>query len=673
MRMIFANPAFLWGLLAVLIPIAVHLFNFHRYRTVYFSNVDRLAELHTESRRSSNLRRWLLLALRILAVVFLVLAFAQPVIPDRANSTRSGATVVSVYVDNTHSMESASTEGSLLDEAVRKAREIAGAHAIGDRYQLVTADLGGKSMRWLSRDEFLEALDEVRPSAASPRMSDVVRRQLDFMRQSGAPNRHAYVVSDFQRSASDLDAMPADSLASVTLVPLQGTGADNLFIDTVRLNAPAYFAGGSVDVDVTVRNSGSRDAEKVPLKLLVGGHERAMATVDIPAGATAKATLRFAIDATGWVDGSVSIEDYPVIFDDNYFFTFRVADRIAVLDLHGGTANPHLQRLFADDSTMDYNTATRLPADLAGFDFIVLDEVGEMPSGEVQMLAAWVADGGTLLVVPSPRGADNTLLATLKVPQLARWHAATLKASRVDFASSLFSGVFSAKSDEMEMPTVHGHFPTLNAQASAPVSIITLADGSDLLSATTCGDGRVYLFSTPLRNDYTDFTSQALFVPTLYNMALFSRPLPPPCHTLGDPAPIVLQGRYDSGNPPHLASTGNGQPAFSVIPDLRRTGNRTLLVPHGEIGTDGIYIIADEHLAFNHPRRESQMDFLSSSEVADAVGSVSGYSVIANTSRHLGDELRARDGGRRLWLLCLILALAALAAETAVLKLNTKH
>ena len=72
--MLFSHPAFLWGLLAVAIPVIVHLFNFRRYRKVYFSNVERLSELHTEQRRRSTLRQWLVLAMRVLAVVFLVIA-----------------------------------------------------------------------------------------------------------------------------------------------------------------------------------------------------------------------------------------------------------------------------------------------------------------------------------------------------------------------------------------------------------------------------------------------------------------------------------------------------------------------------------------------------------------------------------------------------------------------
>lgn len=61
--MLFSHPAFLWGLLAVAIPIVVHLLNLRRYRKVYFSNVEHLRELHTEQRRQHTLHRWLILAM----------------------------------------------------------------------------------------------------------------------------------------------------------------------------------------------------------------------------------------------------------------------------------------------------------------------------------------------------------------------------------------------------------------------------------------------------------------------------------------------------------------------------------------------------------------------------------------------------------------------------------
>ena len=118
--MILSSPLFLIGLVAIAIPIAVHLFNFRRYRKVYFSNVERLEQLQMETRRQSTLRRLLILAARILAIVFLVLAFARPVVPSKNGATRVGSNDVSVYIDNSFSMGNTDAGGTLLEKAKTK-------------------------------------------------------------------------------------------------------------------------------------------------------------------------------------------------------------------------------------------------------------------------------------------------------------------------------------------------------------------------------------------------------------------------------------------------------------------------------------------------------------------------------------------------------------------------
>ena len=673
--MIFLHPVFLWGLLAVLIPIAVHLFNFRRYRKVYFSNVDRLVALHTESRRQNNLRQWLILALRVLAIVCLVLAFSQPVIgtDDTQNAVKTSDNAVSIYLDNTFSMGSASSDGSQLDQACRKVREIADIYGIGSRYQLLTADMDGAQMHWLNRDELLDAIDQVQLTPASPLLSTVVERQRAFLQQSGASTRHAYIISDFQHSVCDFDALTADSLALVTLVPIGGIEADNIYIDTLRLDAPAYFAGGVVEVEASLRNHGGHDAEKVPVRLLVNGRERAIATVDLAAGATGKATLRFTIDSAGWCDGMVEINDYPVIFDDRYYFTLCTGDHIRILETGPERANSHLQRLFGTEADMSYvwQPASRFQFS-PDHDFIVINSATSLTSGDAQQLASWVADGGSLLIVapagdkkPSP--SLNEALAILGAPQLGPWQQHQTKANNVDFGHRLFRGVFSGRNDEMEMPTVQGHYAL--AGTAARQSVIGLSDGGALLTHTPVGSGHLYLFTCPLDAQWTDLVGQALFVPTLYNMALYSRPLPPASHTLGADKAVALQGHYTADRqPPEL----NGPGDLRIIPDLRRIGNRSMLMLHGELSDAGSYHLADEHIAFNHPRRESQLDFYTADEVKNAVSDLHGFRVANHPDKPLEGQLTDRDSGHQLWRLFIVLALAALAAETVLLAIGRR-
>ena len=666
--MIFANPAMLWALLALAIPIAVHLFNFRRYRRVYFSNVNRLSELRSESRKQSNLRRWLVLLMRCVAVAALVLAFARPSLPSSEGRLRSGATVVSVYVDNTFSMENASPAGSQLDVARQKAREVAAAYGPSDRFQLLTADLLGDQFQWLGREEFLEALETLEVSPASPQLSEVASRQRDFLRHTSAPNRHAYIISDFQVAGADLERLAPDSLVLTTLVPLEAVAADNIYIDTLRLDAPAYFAGGSVTAEATVRNSSERAAEKIPLRLVVNGRERAVATLDIPAASAARATLRFTLDSSGWLDAYAEVSDHPVTFDDRYHFALLAGQPISMLDASDGTPNPHVRKLFADDSAVRYS-ASALPPDLEGLHFILLDELRSLPSGQALRLAEWVTEGGTLAVVPAAASdpADlNHLLTLLQAPRLDVWISGSAKASTVDQSASLYRNVFSAATAEMEMPSVQGRFRMSTSQ-SVSHAIIACPDGSPLLSATPCGSGRLYLFAMPLTTEWTDLVQQALFVPTLYNMALYSLPQPPAAFTLGNPEPILLRGDYDPATtPPQLISPDG---TFALLPDLRRAGSHSILVPHGDIRLAGHYRLGDEHLAFNYSRRESSLEFLAPSDVADRVASLEGYSTIRHAARPLDSELRARSSGTPLWRWCILAALLALAIETLLIKL----
>ena len=116
----FLYPGFLFALSLISIPIIIHLFNFRRFKKIYFTNVKFLKEIKEETSSQSKLKHFLVLLSRILAVLFLVFAFAQPYFPAEDKKIVSGENAVSVYVDNSFSMESVTREGTLLDESKKK-------------------------------------------------------------------------------------------------------------------------------------------------------------------------------------------------------------------------------------------------------------------------------------------------------------------------------------------------------------------------------------------------------------------------------------------------------------------------------------------------------------------------------------------------------------------------
>lgn len=157
--MTFVYPGFLFGLLLVGIPILVHLIQLRKYKRIEFSNAFFLKALKQEQQQSQRLKNLLILLSRIAFIIFLVLAFAQPYFPSTANESISSS-VVSIYIDNSYSMQVQSSNGMVLDRAKAKAIEIVKAYPPQQKYQVLANEFNGNQMRLLSADEALEAIED---------------------------------------------------------------------------------------------------------------------------------------------------------------------------------------------------------------------------------------------------------------------------------------------------------------------------------------------------------------------------------------------------------------------------------------------------------------------------------------------------------------------------------
>ena len=107
----FVHPGFLWALFALAIPIIIHLFNFRRYKVIYFSSLKFIKHVDQQTRSTQKLKHLLILALRLLAITALVLAFAQPYFPVERSGNGGGKPVLAIYIDNSFSMTAKGTEG----------------------------------------------------------------------------------------------------------------------------------------------------------------------------------------------------------------------------------------------------------------------------------------------------------------------------------------------------------------------------------------------------------------------------------------------------------------------------------------------------------------------------------------------------------------------------------
>lgn len=680
--MIFTAPLFLIGLVAVAIPVVVHLFNFRRYKKVYFSNVERLEQLQSETRKQSTLRQILIMAARILAIVFLVLAFARPVIKKGDNTFASGNNLVSVYIDNSFSMDGTDGSVSLLEKAKGKAREIVAAYGPTDRFQLMTSEVAGRQFHWLNKDDMLTEIDDVESSGSTLTIAAAVQKLSDFLSHGGGENRQAYIISDFQASTVDLSDLKKDSTIGLTLVPLESVGRSNVYIDSVALGAPVTNKGSSVTVEVWVCNESDEDLEKQPVTLFVNERQRALATVDLPAQSRSKVDMHFVVDMTGILNCRVETVDYPVTFDDKHYFTLNVRDRISGLIVEGADRNIFLEKLFDGDSTVVMASMAVQQMDFSridGTDVIILDELKSMPSGMSQSLKGFVDDGGTAVVI---LGSDvdvdsyNEALGLFAAPRIGSRRQGRFPVAAVNFDNALYSNVFAGGNKDVEMPTVTDYYRLESSASTIREPIMTLSNGDEYISVTQSGAGRLYLIAAPLRDEHSDFVRQALFVPTVYNMALYSVPPTALYVSFGNEEPLVLSGDY-GGTEGKVRMRMDGVPEFEEIPDIRRLGSRFVFFPRGPLNGAGNYILecegaAKEGVSFNYSRIESHMQFLGADELKKMVkdNNVARCSVVQNSDKPLDVYLKEQTEGYKLWRWCLLLCLLLIALEEVLIRID---
>jgi hypothetical protein len=682
----FLNPNILWGLLAVSIPVIIHLFNFRKFRKVYFTNVKFLEELKQQTRKQSKLRHIIVMISRMLAIAALVFAFAQPYIPLEKSAVKPDAvSQVNIYIDNSYSMEALSTNGTLLETAKLKAKEIAGAYSSTDLFMLTTNDFEGRHQRWVSQEDFLQMIDDIAASPAVRTVSEVTARQYDSYYKSPDQAKISYLVSDFQSTMADFSQFAIDSTMSVRLVPLQAAKRDNLYIDSCWFVSPVHQLDQGVKLVVRVVNDATTSYEKVPLKLSVNGKQKALASFDIQPGAFHDVELPFTNYETGIQAGTIEITDYPVIFDDQMFIDYKVAGSIPVLAINGNVESVYLNSLFGKDSAFRFVNNSYKSIDynrLQEYELIILNELEELSSGLQQELASYLDNGGNLLIIPSVNCDLNVFMQFL-APVGANYYTGLIKentkVSDIDQENPVFADVFETRRagsknlDNTDLPVVTSYFDISNQPHTSQIKVMSLLNGKPFLTREAAGNGQVYLLAVPLEEEYSNFARHAIFVPALYRIALLSAATDPLYYVIGRDTRIDLGNMFLNGD--QSLKIVSESKDYEFIPGQQSLNKKVSLRVYNQVKKAGQYSLINKDeiikgLAFNYNRSESAMAVTDRAGLDNLISryGLKNVQIIAEKGMPLSDAIKDMNQGTSLWKLFIILALVFLAIEVILLR-----
>jgi hypothetical protein len=677
----FANPFFLFGLVAIAIPIIIHLFNFRRFKKVFFTNVRFIQELKQQTRQQSQLRHLLILLMRILAIAALVLAFAQPYIPvSESTAGRSATHAISIYVDNSFSMEAESPEGRLLDQALNKAREAAQAYSSADQFQLLTNDFEGRHQRFVSREDFVELLSEVELSPVTKDISEVHTRQLEMLSNQEQKSKTAFIISDFQKTTTDFSRIEADTSVNVYAVPALSIKPSNVFIDSVWFNEPVYRVDQLASIHVRIKNSSDEDVEKVPVRLNINGTQRAISSFDISAGGEIEIVLPYSSNTAGQQNGELVIADHPVTYDDTFYFAYDVLEEIPVLAINAGEESVYLKSLFSNDSLFLFRNAGANRLDYTTFNrhnLIILNGLNTISSGLSQELKRFTAGGGSIVVFPgdlADPASYREFFLNMEIPYNIEKDTIQTRISNINLQSVLYDDVFESIPENIDLPIVFEHYSFRQQTRSLMEVLLEMQNGDIFLGAGPSGKGTIYLFSSPLNPEWTNFPKHAIFVPTLYKIALLSSPATKLYYTTGSNETIIVRNTGGSGE--KIFKLKRSGQDFEIIPEIRSTGSQLNVLTGGQIKEAGIYNLNNNgelvtSVAFNFDRKESDLELFSSEEisVAFADNGLTSFSLLRHSpNKSLTTTISDINSGKKLWKLFLLAALAFLLAEVVLLR-----
>jgi hypothetical protein len=666
LQMTFSYPSFLWALTVLSIPILIHLFNFRRTTRIFFSNTRFLKQVKEITTAKRRLKHYLILASRLLFLFFLVIAFAQPLIP--ASDQLSAGKNVVIYLDNSQSMTAQMPDKTpALDAALNFSRSIIELFPPDTRYRILTNDFAPFSNTFKTRPEALDILAQVRSSSVSRSMEEIKNRlEQEGINRSG----EFFWISDFQKSTAGVIPTQWDSTSRWHLVPITFASAPNVFVDSAYLQNP-FAAGGEKNVlTVSVRNDGKEEVDQLNLKLSINDIQTGTASVDIPPGATAETNFDLASGPSGLNRAVISFNDFPVSFDNEFFLALNFTSKISIVEIKPTLAATPVERVFGNRQVFNfrsYSVANFNYSLLGQADLVVVDAIDRIDAPLTLSLRSYIDGGGTLLLIPGSDPDVESLKRLTGNPMVtvAKENTSEFQdLDRPDYNNPFFENVFEERSVSMAMPKAVRLF-----QWGPDRSALLRFKNDEPFLSRIDQRGKLYLLATPLSNNFTDFQNHALFVPVMYRIAGSSRKSDARLYYTLKESFITLKLDSLKGEEP-LRLKGEQE----IVPAQRMVNEQVFLeIPKFSIGQGFYQVMASGDsvglVAFNLDKAESLLAQFSGSDIKNQMGNADNISIFdAGSPAAFRNEIKERYLGKPLWKYALIISLLFLLTEVLLIR-----
>ena len=636
----FLHPEYFYALPALLIPIFIHLFQLRRFKKHAFTNVALLQKIRFQTRKSSQLKKWLILILRLLAMAFMILAFSQPYFSNQKSIDTHSETVL--YLDNSFSMQALGANGPLFKRAVQ---DVISGIDEGQKISLFMNDISYQST---TLKDIKNKLLNLNYSPNQLSLSNVILKGASLFSNSKSSLKTLLVISDFQKQDQELLA-DIDTALRVILVPLKPLNTANDYIDRISIE-PSLNANNLLNV--TAKTT-TKSKDSIAITLFEG--DKIIGKSILEKSKNYKTS--FVIQKKDGFKGRLSIEDSQVYYDDTFYFNIPKKSKISVLAISDNTSSEFLKKIYSKDEfifkSQDFKALDF--SQIKNTNLIVLNGVNDISIALKNSLKDFMTNGGITVLIPGDQGnisSYNQLISTQTIHSLKPIKSQEKSITDLEFDHFILKEVFKSKVTNFQYPSVNSYYPI----TTLTNKILSFEDQQAFLSQFNS----LFLFTASLSFNNSNFKKSPLIVPTLYNI-----------------------GRYSLVNPPlqYFTETKN---SFDIKVDLQKdrilklSRNKEEFIPLQSNLNSKVRITSEKlpnkpghyavikdndtitHISYNYNRKESLLAYYNLSDMKGCI--------INNALPITLKNLNSESNVTRLWKWFIIFALILLAFEMLILK-----
>ena len=576
----FITPLFLFGAATVLLPVLFHFVRRMKARRVPFSSLMLLKATPKELVKRRRLRDLLLLALRATMLLLLALAFARPFIPqDRIPFvTDRQEQSVAILVDLSYSMQVSGVfeqARSALVDRIDTARE-------GDELSVIGFSDAARQLTRLSDDHALHrsVASGLAPGYRATDFHAPLRLAADILQDARYDDRVVVLISDFQRNGFSGSFENFDLGSDIDFISVKVTKNDlrNTYVESFELSTRRTGDAVALRLDARIESQGQNVHTDQVVNLNMDGEVAAQRTV--PGAPSVPVTFRQSASRTGFFQGSLSLAEDDLAADNRYYFTVRVTDRPSILAVDRGPERRDaffLASAFAlgENARFSFETGDLRRAAIRDPDIVFAANFTSCTDAEIATLLGVAERGGSVILSFGDQVSPQAYSAALQ--KLGIGTSDRIVTPRASQGSDAIVGQVEERHPIFKILATSGRGGILRpvfrrylrVEPDSGASVLATYDtGDPLLLERRIGQGTLLVYTASFSTQWTDFALHELYLPFLYQMALYAYNPSEAQYHYAIGAPVPVRGR--AGEEWDVqAPDGN---VFKVVVDASGTG-----------------------------------------------------------------------------------------------------